>query len=478
MQSGIETEDALSRSDQWSVGRLDPRLVRALTLLGFGVPAAVYLAVLSYYQVNVVLGDQWDDVGLIRASYADFPDWSALWHQHTDNRIFFPNLIVLALAHTVAFNIEVEEFLGALMLFAATALIIWAHWRRSRRTPLLFYVPVAFLMLTIAQWQNMLWGFQLAWYLVLLSLAAAIALLDRVRLTWPIWSAAIVVAIVGSYSSLQGLLIWPVGLFLLYHRRRSWPFWAGWIVATALTTAFYFHNYTVGLNLRLVTLLPYQFLQFFLYALGDMVGVQQTAIGYSNPVVMAFGVFLFVFAVLVLLVWGIRRDSESGAPVALSLVIWGLLFDALVTQGRLFFGFLAATQSRYTTYDVLVLVGIYLAILDHPPLGSRLQRGSRFRPVQFARVGAWTQAHMTRINRCVLSVVLAAAIVQVLCSFHFGLEGARTQHALSEQTAEVTRNIDHEPNSTVVGVLYLFEPANVLRADVRFLRTHHLSLFG
>ena len=41
---------------------------------------------------------------------------------------------------------------------------IWCHRRRSPSTPLLYYVPVAFLTLTLAQWQNTIWGFQMAWY--------------------------------------------------------------------------------------------------------------------------------------------------------------------------------------------------------------------------------------------------------------------------------------------------------------------------
>jgi hypothetical protein len=87
-----------------------------------------------------------------------FPDWSSLWALHSDNRVFFPNLIVIGLAHTVSLNVDVEEYLSALMLSGSVALLIWAHKRRSPSTPLLYYCPVAFVMLTLAQSQNTLWG--------------------------------------------------------------------------------------------------------------------------------------------------------------------------------------------------------------------------------------------------------------------------------------------------------------------------------
>ena len=146
----------------WNVGGLDPRLVKALTVLGFALPVLGYILLVQHYQVNAIWQDQWDDVVVIR----HFPQWSSLWNQHTDNRVLFPNLIVVALAHTVHYNIDVEEYLSVLMLFGATALFIWSHKRRSPNTPLLFYCPVAFLTLTLSQWQNALWGFQMAWYLV------------------------------------------------------------------------------------------------------------------------------------------------------------------------------------------------------------------------------------------------------------------------------------------------------------------------
>jgi hypothetical protein len=173
------------------VDRMDPRLVNLLTGLGFGLPVFGYFYLLIRYSLNVIVGDQWVDITVINRSYSHIFDWGSLWAPHNENRIFFPNIIVVLLAHTEHFNIQVEEFLGAIMLIVATGLLIWAHKRRSPSCPWLYDCPVAFLTLSVAQWQNTLWGFQMAWYLVLLSLAAVIVLLDRGDLTWPIFAFAV-----------------------------------------------------------------------------------------------------------------------------------------------------------------------------------------------------------------------------------------------------------------------------------------------
>ena len=154
---------------------------------------------------------------------------AAMWSQHNENRIFFPNVIVLLLAHTDHFNIRTEELLGALMLTAAVIFIIWAHKRRSPSTPWLYYCPVAFLAFSFVQYGNTIWGFQLAWYMVLLCVSATLLLLDRIVLTWVALAGALAVAVIGSFSSLQGLLIWPMGLVLLYFRRRSLLQFGAWI---------------------------------------------------------------------------------------------------------------------------------------------------------------------------------------------------------------------------------------------------------
>ncbi len=470
------------------VGRFDPRVVKALTVLGFALPVVGYIALVQHYQVNAIWQDQWDDINVIR----HFPQWSALWYQHTDNRVLFPNLIVVALAHTVHYNIDVEEYLSALMLFGATTLFIWSHKRRSPNTPLLFYCPVVFLTLTVAQWQNTLWGFQMAWYLVLLSLAVTLALLDRPqvagplawpRLKWPTFAAAVLMAVVGSYSSLQGLLIWLVGLVLLYHRR--WPRWAfvGWISAAVITVVLYFQNFATTRvdNPGLVLSHSWLGIRVFVFALGDIVGVQENLQDPPNAAVMAFGVVILVLAVFVLLRWGIRRDEDSGVPIGISLIVFGLLFDALMTQGRFWLKFHAASQSHYTTNDVLVLAGIYLTVLSGTRLGVRAQRGARSSGTrwQLTHAFAWISGHAERIDRRVIRrIALAAIVIQVLVSVPLGIKDAREFHQEYLTTASVTANIEHEPDSVVVRQLYFVQSPSWIRVQAQYAREHHLSQFG
>ena len=460
------------------VDRIDSRLVKLLTVLGFGLPLIGYLWLLARYSVNTIYADQWSDVTVIQQSYTHFFDWGPMWLQHFENRVFFPNIIVVLLAHTVHFNVQVEEYLGAVMLAASTVALLWTHKRRSRSLPWLYYCPVAILAFSVVQYQNTLWGFQLAWFMVVLALAVAILLLDRVRLSWLVLGGAMVAAVVGSFSSLQGLLIWPTGLVLLYYRRRSLAHVAVWITAAAAATVLYFHNYNsaVSPESQFARHHPLATVKFFLFAIGDVVG-KPVSLGTTDPAnnyVVLFGLVIVILAVGTVLICGLRRDTKGSSPVGIALICNGLLFAALITQGRSFLGFGGASFSRYTTFDLLILVGIYLALLGHVP-------SARPVPTVSTRPGN-AEARRGWVDRVAfpgaLAVVLVSIVVQIPLGAYNGVRGARALHASDLKAASVLRNIDHASNSQIISYLYFLEPPSVIRQQANTLQEHHLSVFG
>ena len=321
------------------------RLLTALAVLGFLAPVALYLWLIHHYALNIIRADQWNDVQILGDYFSGHLNLSALWALHYENRIFFPNLVVLLIGTTTHFNILVEEYASALLLILSTGLIVIAHRRRTGPIPLVWYVPVAVIMLCVVQHQNTLWGFQFAWYLVLFALAVTLAVLDRPELTWWFLGLAVAAAVVASFSSLQGLLVWPVGLLLLYLRRRRAAYLALWAAAAVIATALYFHNYVApaGQN-GYVFSHPGASIQFFLMLVGDIVGVgvdQTNGIGIS---VIVLGLILVLASIGVLVAY-CRRDETGGSPLAFALICFGLLFAGLVTAGRIMLGLGGASQS-------------------------------------------------------------------------------------------------------------------------------------
>jgi hypothetical protein len=465
------------------VDRLDKKLVNLLTVVGFALPAAGYLWTVSRYGVNVVVGDQFDDLTVIGKWYSHPFDWSALWVQHNENRIFFPNLIVLVSAHTDHFNIHTEEYVSALFLFVAIALVIVAHKLRSGVTPWLYYCPVAFLLLSLAQWQNTLWGFQMAWYLVLLSLAATLLLLDRFTLMWPTFIAGIAVAVVGSYSSLQGLLIWPAGLVLLYHRRRPARMVIVWVAAAAVTVLVYFHGYKAYASSPLYKIAwqhPLIALKFFLFAVGDVVGLGANGIHQGNGAVTLFGLVIVIIAVITIVTCGLRRDPRGGGPIGIALILFGLLFAAVITEGRIYGGYVSASASRYTTFDLLIPVGIYLAVLGQPATAGKGVSSNTGAVVASEPVGGnepFDRVFVRRALPCIRWAIAAIIVIQIPLGVVHGLAGARKRHEGTVAAASTLRNISLTSESEVAA-LYSYESPSLIREQVRVAEIHHLTVFS
>jgi hypothetical protein len=458
---------------------------RLLTVLGFGLPVAGYLWLIARYSVNDIYQDQWSDVTVIQHAYSHLFDWGLLWSQHNEDRIFFPNLIVVLLAHTTSMNISAEECLSATMLFVATALLIWAHKRRSPTIPWLYYCPVAILACSIVQYGATLWGFQMAWYLVLLSMATAVALIDRVRLTWLVMAGAMAAAVVGSFSSLQGLLIWPVGLVLLYCRRRSGRFVIAWIGGAAVSAVLYLHDFNTSAGLDFPSSLTRHAISpvyFAIFAIGDVVGVP-VKYGGHNDAVLALGFIIVILAVAVVGIYGIQRDEHSGTPVGIALICFGLLFAALVAKGRAPLGYWAASSSGYTIYDVLILAGVYLALLGRSSLSPDDQRSvDRSVPAAEHQAGSsqsgtarWPDSLVLRFGRW---LVMAMIVLQLIVGTQQGIEGARLIHAAQVRAATTALHIKRASDLEVLDNLNFSEPPAFTRHQAEIARALHLSLFA
>jgi hypothetical protein len=448
--------------------------------IGFALPIVAYFWFLHKYSLNVIFRDQWDDVGLISHSYNGTLGLGTLWAPHNENRIFFPNLIVLLLSRSTHFNIVSEEYLSGVMLVVATGLIIFSHKRRSPSTPWLAYCPIAILMFSFVQYSNTLWGFQLCWYLVLLSLAVAIVLLDRPAFTWLVFTGATAAAILGSFSLLQGLLIWPAGWVLLHSRRRPKKFVLVWLGCAVATGIVYFSGQPVSTTDPYLAIQhPVAALNFFLSAIGDVVGANLGNQG--NAVVLIFGILIFIVAIYVLVFFGFRRDESSGTPIGVALICFGLLFAALITEGRISFGLEGAGVSRYTTFDLLILVGCYVSLLDRPH-GAQSVDGSTAASGAGDLTGQTMSGsratHAALRLRIARGVVAAAICVQVAVGVNTGLAGGRSDYAGQVQDARVVVNVRKASNSLLSLTGSFLEPANQIRQLAQVAASHRLSIFN
>lgn len=440
------------------------KLLPILTVLGFLVPIGLYFWLISAYGVDMLRADQWFDVRLIHDSLSGTLGFGELWAPHGENRVLSQNILAILLGRYLHYNVVIEEYFSAFLLTAALVLIVLAHRRRSPSTPWIAYCPAAFVLLTVAQWGGALYGYSLGWYIIIFCLALVLFLIDRPAPTWITWSGAVVAAVIASYSSLQGLFVWVAGLTIILQRRRPTRFIVAWVGAGLATAGLYFYRWdpSQGGGISYALKHPGETLQYFFFAVGDVVSVRLPDSPHGAQYgVLLFGVAIFAVAIWCLVSYGFRADDSSARPLGAALIWVGLLFAAGAAGARTEIGISNAGFSLYVAFDVLILLGALLIVIDRPP-------------TDFAHSTKRTPLHLG------MGVAVGALVlVQVLVGTVNGISQSGEYRDYELTGAIVTAKIRQAPDGLVASQLGAgYESSAFIRSMAGYACSHHLSLFS
>jgi len=272
---------------------------------------------------------------------------------------------MLVLAHLSHWNIRAEMWFGLTTLLVAVGALFLEHCRRFglRWRAIFLFIPVAWLLFSLRQSQNLLWGWQLQVFMAATAGVLALLSLDRVG-RWRL-PAGIAWAVVSTFSFAAGFAVWPAGVVPLFTRLRGRArLWAilQWSIAALLVVAVYFHGYWkpgAHPSPAYVVGHPAPALRFLLIMLGA--GLAQPADAATARVA---GILLLLALASALLLLARGKGRRNEAVLGLGLVTFALTASVLTTVGRAGFGDRAeqetfALMSRYTTFTALGVYGVY-----------------------------------------------------------------------------------------------------------------------
>jgi hypothetical protein len=329
-------------------------LDRFVVILMLVLPIVLVAIVLSG-SVNLPVEDEWEWADLVSSSHNNALTFEQLWAQHNEHRMLVPELVVVAIDKLRGWD-TIEETLLNVTLLVATAWIASMTIRRTiaperRSAALLVIVP---LLLTVRQHENLIWGFQLAWFMVALALFGVVELLTCRRRSSFLFAVA--VAFAASYCMASGLLIWPVGLVaILLSARTHAPRWreaGAWIVAGLAAYAIYIHGYIKpsghpGLQFGVEH--PFSFLQYVAAYVGSP---------FTGGADLVMAQLVGVIGIVAFTVVALRRWKDPNAAPWIALGIFGILGAASTAVGRVGFGTDQALSSRYVTLSTTLWVGL------------------------------------------------------------------------------------------------------------------------
>src|SRR5438093_2667614 len=331
------------------------------------VPVLALIILVQTYGVNVPHQDQWEIIPFFQRYRSDELEWGDVWAQHNEHRIFFPRLIMLGLAVLSNWNIMWELYLnivlGILIFLFGYLLIQHSCIDVNKRLQQWLTVLFAWMVFSPVQWENWLWGWQIQWFLNILSVLMTIWAITAWPSTWPVWLGTLVAAgsaTIASYSLANGMLIWIIALLLLLALEGLKPRFIIFVVCSVSVPWLYFLNYKKPSHHPTLLAFMGNAMDFFRFI---CVYLGRSLSSGSRDVSMVVGlllVCLFIASTVYML-----RQEYCHRQRCLGWVALGLypILTAIVTAiGRLGFGVTIATSSRYTTISTLFAFSTILLV--------------------------------------------------------------------------------------------------------------------
>jgi hypothetical protein len=422
----------------------------------YGLPIGFYFGLVAAFGVNVVFEDSWNSIVLLLGSVSRGQlTLAMLWAPHNENRMIFPYLLFLLTDLPSRYNATVDLYLSAALMTIAAVLLCWLVRRTTRLGPL-WLTPIIILFLDPVQIENILWDFQLAWALIAALFVMCLCCIEASTSRRYLWPVAGLLATLASFSSLQGLLIWPAGLVYAWAKGCRWRLLVLWPLSGVAMVALYFWDFG-NVEPKAWSGFPSHHLlivaRYFLLALGGWAPHFHTLAGAA---VLAGLTICAVVAVL-------RPDWRSTLRVALALATFALMFVALIAWGRSALGPAEALDSRYTTYSIWAAIGIYIATAVYH---HKTRESSR----------SLLAVHDRRLAPLVNGLVVSLVIVQLIWAVPHSISAGRAQRATLEKGAVALIHFRAESDAQLQ---VLFGPGGGFVRDwAPILQRHHWSVFS
>ena len=423
---------------------------RTLPWLMIAIPIVIYFVYIVLYGVNVILGDEIELVPIIKQYFLGKFPFALLWKQHNENRMVVPNLFFLFLAKTTHLNMKISMYVSGCLVVLSYIFFILIYFKRFSKNLWGIVLP-AYLMFSLTQYENTLWGFQVAWYMILACFFGMLFFLDQTRMSNKFFLSAALLAFVASFSSFQGLFLWPAGFVYVFFNNSKQRQKILWIVFMTLSICGYFFHFnfhgTGGPPILEFLSHPITSIEYFFVSIG-------ATLHFGGVVFDIYaGFFLFSLMVSVFLYIIRTNGFDQSLLFPLSLLVYFLLFDLSLMVGRSGFGLSQASSSRYMTYDLLFLISLYLLLIKMA--NAAYQR--------------------KRIVNSSLVVFIGLLIFQIGFSYKDGIGAGQDAYRFRMVATDVFLHYKERPGKLIEQ--YVYPSAQILRGRAAVVQQYHLSIF-
>lgn len=431
--------------------------IRAGIIFLIILPAIITALYILRFGVNVIYWDQWSFFGTTLSHWYDGTlSFQDLFNQVNENRMFFPKILMIGIAGVTSYNTIAEMACSFILLLINFVLLckIGITGKKWSWEYLAFFIPVVWLFFSIHQWENLLMGFQISFFLCITGILIAISFLERCNgIDWNL-GLGISGGILSSFSALFGLMIWPTGLaLLLLNERRTPRAIVGWLIAAIVTTLIFFYGWVRPENHPS----PFYFLSKPVEAIVYFFVLTANSFGFSMGVIGEYPAMIVGIIFVLILGFTLYRAYGTGIIRAnagiIALIVFALLSEIMLTSGRGGFGIIQATTSRYVTFTVFGIIGTYLLFIN------------------FKEFCCKDDLWIKRVFYLFCVLILAGIII--------GLgEGWVTGEKIKEQRQEMREELISYPTASDATLKMLYPDPQYVRKWAPVLKKYQLNVFA
>lgn len=337
------------------------RFIHFFKLVVVCLPIFVLAHVVWLCGVNLVYMDDFEPI----ADFIDIInnktiDWTALFALHNEHRIVFPRIITYIIAYFTHYNTKFIMLFSVMLLACGYLIFIKETIAKKIQDfnfyDLLYSLVIGFCLFNFCQSDNLLWGFQVAWFLIeFCAIAGLKALNEYIKTNQLKWAIIfITLAVISSFSSLHGLIIWIIYFIVsllsqFEDRKINYKLNLLIIIPAIIVFGLYFIDYhEVSYHANAKTSGLKATLEFFFMNLGCVLSKSNLLSDY-----MIAGI-LEVMITIILGLWLLINKQLKQNIFPLGLI--GVSFSIALMLGLGRSGW-NAMPSRYMTFPLLAVIG-------------------------------------------------------------------------------------------------------------------------
>ncbi|MEH1805315.1 hypothetical protein [Nostoc sp.] len=333
-----------------------------LLAVAYSLPVILLFWFITTFSINVPFGDEWALVNFFEKIHSGTANFKDFFSQYNEHRIFFPRIIFAILAFSSNWDIKLEtyfSFLLALLNFVILYKVAKISFNESDKVPFhLFNITTSIANFSLIQYENWLWGFQIAWLLTNTCLILAVFILTVPKNLLPNLrlSLASLCCFIASFSLAHGLLSWLAllpSVYILEGRTKQKKIrillWIGLFAFCVVIYSIGYENNSRHPNIFFILQQPLITSEYFFTLIGSSLSKQ-----IFHPVVTGLIIF-FLFSFFNIFFFSKSEFLNKAAPW-LSLGWFAILFASITTVGRSTLGIEQASSSRYVTVSILLVI--------------------------------------------------------------------------------------------------------------------------